>query len=146
MIQHRIYLFAAGFEYNAAAGMSLADSREALLRYQSRSHPLRPVEERTVDDIQLQHAKSAHSAGGVFALLEDASIRLFTLGSTLRGIRHNEWKIPLPVDNPDGYCFDPSTDVIAFVEQQQVAYVHWSRGFKLRPQSNTTVICRLESI
>ena len=117
LIQHRIDLFAAGFEHNTAAGISLADSRKALFRYESNPYSLAPVEERAVDGIEEWDGKGARAAGGVFTILGDDSVRLVSPGSASRGIQHEEWEIPRPTTrSPTEYCFDPGADVIAFVE------------------------------
>jgi hypothetical protein len=110
LVQHRIDLFSAGLEYNAGAGVSLTDSRDALLRYRSNPDPLC----RTGN----VHGDFVMTAGGVYAALKDGSVRLFTLSSPSRGIQHREWKIPLPVEGLWGYCFYPGADVIAFVKLQ----------------------------
>ena len=122
LIRHKIDLFAAGFEYNAASGISLADSRKALLQYHSNLNTLRPTEERVLDDLQPDDDNYATVVGGVYAIVLRDSVRLFNLGSAWRGISRKEWEIPLPVDNLVGYGFYPAADVIAFVE---LSCVHW---------------------
>lgn len=117
LIQHRIDLFAAGFEHNAAAGISLTDSRKALLKYESNPYSLVPVGERAVDGIEEWNGRGTRAAGGVFAVLGNDSVRLVSPGSASRGIQHEEWEIPRPTARPlTEYCFDPGADVIAFVE------------------------------
>ena len=123
MIQHKLDLFATGFEYNAGAGISLADSREALLRYRSSLDTLRPIGERTVESRRAYGADSASTVGGVCAIVKEDSVRLFTLGSSSRGIPYNEWEIPTPVINPWYSCFYPGADVIAFLDLQEMRYV-----------------------
>ena len=124
MIQHKIELYAAGLEYNAAAGISLADSRDAFFRYRSNLESLRPVEKRTVENSWTNDVEVI--SDGVYAILDDFedSLRLFTLGSASRGIPHREWEIPLPVIDPVNYCLYPGSDVIAFVEQRGEECVH----------------------
>ena len=122
LIQHKIDLYATGLEYNAAAGISLADSREALLRYRSGLDSLRPVEERTVN---LQRRFQCGASGGAYVIVND-SIRLFTLGSASRGIPPKEWEIPLPFTYPSGYGFYPGANVIAFVEGFEEKFVRSS--------------------
>lgn len=117
LIQHRIDLFAAGFEHNASAGISLADSRKALLKYESNPYSLVPAEERVVDGIEGWDGGGAQAACGVFAILGDDSVLLVSPGSASRGIQHQEWEIPRPTTYPPTeYCLDPGADVIAFVE------------------------------
>jgi len=118
LIQHKIDLFAAGFEDNMAAGLSLTEKREALRRYCSNLDSLRPIEERRVDNVAIPNGNTvSKTAGGVYAIATE-SVRLFTLGSPLRGIQYKEWEIPLPLPGSDlgGYGFYPCEDVIAFVE------------------------------
>jgi len=122
VIQHKIDLFAAGFEDNVAAGLSLVEKREALRRYRSNLDSLRPIEERRVDNVPIpDKGKVSKAAGGVYTIATE-SVRLFTLGSPLRGIPYKEWEIPLPLPGPDlgGYGFYPCEDVIAFVELGQL--------------------------
>ncbi|KAF9788530.1 hypothetical protein BJ322DRAFT_1106514 [Thelephora terrestris] len=119
LIQHKIDLFTAGLEHNAEAGISLADSQEALLRYRSSLDSLSPAEVRAVNNLEVEdlRANNMKIAGGVCAIIKDP-VRLFTLGSASRGILHKEWAIPLPVADPVGYGFYPGANVITFVELQ----------------------------
>jgi hypothetical protein len=113
LIQHRIDLFVAGLEYDAGAGISLADSREAFVQYHSNLNPLCPIE---VESLQGDYLDSEKAAGGVYAIAKDDSVRLFTLSSASRGIPLKEWNVPYPVAEPEDYCFHPDADVIAFIE------------------------------
>jgi hypothetical protein len=122
LIQHKIELRAAGLEYNAAAGISLVDSRNALLQYRSNLDSLRPVEKRSFEILQAGKVVHARSGGGAFAIAKD-SVQVFTLGSASRGIPHKEWEIPLPVTDLEDFCLYPGDDVIAFVEKQGVECV-----------------------
>jgi len=122
LIQHKIDLYSTGLEYNAAAGVSLADSRKALLQYRASLDSLCPSEKWTVKDIATT-AVFCRSAGDVYAILED-SVRLFTLGSPSRGIPFKEWRIPLPVYGVGDYCFHPGADVIAFLDVDQSLCVY----------------------
>ena len=124
MLQHKIDLFSAGLEYNAAAGVSLDDSRKALHQFRSSLDSLRPIEERTVDRKSSEYVEFEKPAGGVYPIVDGSSVRLFTLGSASRGIPHKEWEIPLPVAELAGYGFCPGADVIAFVELQEAKCVH----------------------
>ena len=102
-------------EHNAAAGVSLTDSQKALLQYLSNLDSLRPGEKRTVGGL-CPSSRFLKTVGGITAVMEDDSVRLFSLGSPTRGIPYKEWEIPLPaVDILDGYCFYPGADVIAFL-------------------------------
>jgi hypothetical protein len=115
LIQHKIELYAAGLEHNAAAGISLADSKNALSRYRSSMDSLCPVEKRTVN-VWRDNVDRTRSGGGIYVIFQD-SVRLFALGSASRGIPHREWEIPLPVADPVVCCLCPDGDVIAFVER-----------------------------
>lgn len=119
LVQHKIELFAAGLEYNPAAGTSLADSRKAFLQYRSSIESLRPTEERMIDNLHLGYIGYLRAGCGVYSVTLD-SVRLFSPGSVLRGIPSREWEIPppIPVTELVGYCFYPTADVIAFVERQ----------------------------
>ena len=119
LIQHKIDLFAAGLEYNAAAGISFADSKNSFLQYRSGLDTLCPIKKRTVN------ARGFNSmSGGVCAVIGgDDSIRLFTLGSASRGIPHKQWEIPSPVTDPTRFDFYPGADVIVFVETTRGADV-----------------------
>jgi hypothetical protein len=118
LIQHRIDLFSVGLEYNAAAGVSLADSQDALLRYRSSPDPLCRIEGAQMD--------SMRTAGGVYATTRGDLVWLFTLSSPSRGIQHREWEIPLPVAGLRHYGLYPGADVIAFVKVQELRRVHLS--------------------
>ena len=67
--------------------------------------------------------RSMKTAGGIHAVIEDDSARLFVLGSASRGIPYRQWKIPLPATGPKQCGFCPRADVIAVVESQHVTYV-----------------------
>jgi hypothetical protein len=121
LVQHRIDLFSVGLEYNAGAGVSLTDSREALLRYRSNPDPLYRIRKVRHDPLS-----STRTAGGVYATVKDGSVRLFTLSSPSWGMQHREWKIPLPVADLWDYCFYPGANVIAFVGLQEPQCVHLS--------------------
>ena len=123
LVQHKIKLFTARFQYNVATPVGLADSKRALLQHRANWDSLLPVEERTVDDLQRGSEYSPGSAGGVYAMMKDP-VRLFSPGSTSRGIPYKEWRIPLPIADPSGYGFCPSTDVVAFVEVKEHVCVH----------------------
>jgi len=121
LIQHKLDLHAAGFEYNPAAGIDLAESRKALHQYLSNLDLMRPVEQRTVRNLQ---CKDERTAGGIITVVNE-SVRLFTLGSSSRQIPHKEWEIPLPTLALPEYGFYPGADIIAFAEVREVGYVHW---------------------
>ena len=122
-LQHEIDLFAAGLERNPKAGIGLAESRKALVRYSSSLGSLRPIEERVVDGIHVRNGRWLRTAGGVCAVFAD-SIRLFTLGSASRGIPYKEWKIPSPINNPMGYNIYPGANIIALAGFQAHMCVH----------------------
>ena len=124
LIQHKTDLFAAGFKYNATARIDLDDSRKALLRYKSSMNSLRPAEERMVDDIRPTYLSTMKTIGGIHAITERNSVRLFALGSASRGIPYKQWEIPLPFDEYS-YDFCPRADLFAVVEWQLVEYVRW---------------------
>ena len=127
MIQHKIDLFAAGLEYNAAAGAGLAESQNAFHQYRSNWDSLRPIEKKAVDNIRIpdRYDYGFKAAGGVYSIVKE-SVRLITLGSASRGIPHKVWEIPLPCTEVTGYNFYPGADVIAFVEVRNVVCVHLS--------------------
>lgn len=112
-------------EYNAAAGIGLADNREAFLQYRSNLDSLCPIEERTIDDTHWERGDvgSSMAVGGIYAITEGDSLRLLGLGSASRGISHKEWEIPSPADDLAGYAFNPAADVIAFI-RLSTEYVH----------------------
>ena len=122
LIQLKIDLFAAGLEYNAAAGIDLAESQKALLRYSSSLNSLRPIEKRMVTEIRAENQYRSNTAGGVHAVFID-SIRLRSLGSASRGIPSKEWKIPSPIDAPVHFYLYPGANLITFVEWRQHACV-----------------------
>ena len=115
LIQHKIELYAAGFKYNPGVGISLSDSRKALLQYYSNLESLRPAEERKMENIRVKEVCSV-TGGGVYAAIIGDAVRLITLGSASRGIPHREWQIPFPVIDPEDYCLCPGADVIVFFE------------------------------
>ena len=114
LIQHKIDLFGAGLEYNAAAGVSLADSKKALLQYRSSLESLRPIEKRTAET---EYGIKRISDGICAVAPPGKPIRLFTLGSASRGIPHKEWQTPLALTNPRDYDFCLDADVIVFPER-----------------------------
>ena len=129
MIQHKIDLYAAGFEYNPAAGIDLSESRKALHQYLSNLDLLRPAEERVENLWDWDDINHLKTAGGVVATVVDKSIRLFALGSSSRRIPYKEWEILSPTDFED-YDFYPGADIIAFVKLEEVMYeemmyVYW---------------------
>jgi hypothetical protein len=134
LIQHKIDLFSAGLEYNPRAGISLAHSKEALLRYRSNLDPLWPIEVGRIQENDMISEKNK-AAGGVYVNVKDDLVRLFALSSTSRGIPRKQWEIPLPVADPWGYCFHPDADVIAFFKLE---YVHFSWESTLSTHSHTT--------
>ena len=118
LIQLKIDLFAAGLEYNAVAGIDLAESRKALLRYSSSLDSLSPIEKRMVTEIRMENGYLSNTAGGVHAVFID-SVRLRSLGSASRGIPSKEWKIPSPIDTPVYFYLYPGANLIAFVEWRE---------------------------
>ena len=126
LIQHKIDLYAAGFEYNPAAGIDLVESRKALHQYLSNLESMCPIEERSVEKLRVEEygIDCVRAAGGVIAIA-DESLRLFVLGSSSRGIPYKEREIPLPPIRPGSYGFYPGADIIAFVEVQEVVCVYW---------------------
>ena len=123
LIQHRMELHAAGLKYNPRAGISLSDSRNALLQYRSNLESLRPAEERKMGNTWMDEIFSV-SGGGVYALITGDAVQLITLGSASRGIPQKEWEIPLPVINPEYYCLCPGADVIVFSKRLGAGCVH----------------------
>ena len=83
-----------------------------------------PIEERTVGGLRAPGKfEDAKVIGSVYAILKD-KVRLFALGSGLRGIPYKEWTIPLPVTAPYGYGFYPDADIIVFVELLEESCVY----------------------
>ena len=117
LIQHKLDLFAAGFEYNAAAGIDLAESQKAFLQHISSLDSLRPIEERVVGEVQMDGDYHSKTSGGVHAVFTD-SVRLFSLGSASRGIPYKEWNIPSPIDHPMACCICSHANLIVFVKEQ----------------------------
>lgn len=138
LLQHKIDLFSTGLEYNAAAGVSLDDSRKALLRYCSSLDSLRPVEEKMMDRKWPEYVELEKPVGGVYPIVNGSSIRLFTMGSASRGIPHKEWEIPLPVVDLACYGFYPGADVIAFVELREPKYIRLS--WELTPRTHPNLV------
>jgi hypothetical protein len=137
LIQHKIDLFAAGLEYNAAAGISLVDSKQAFHQYRSNLNSFRPAEERIMN---LQRGYEWIS-GGVYAMV-NFSAQLFALGSASRRIPHKEWEIPIPeIDLPMRYAFDPGADVIVFLDTPDETHVRPSQQLSLQARSNITALC-----
>jgi hypothetical protein len=120
LIKHKIELFAAGLEYNAAAGINLPESREAFRERASNLGLLFAIEETVVPlEVQLDFVNISKTAGGVHAVYTGSGpVRLFSLGSASRGIPCKQWQIPSPVENCVGHCIYPPADLIAFVELQ----------------------------
>lgn len=84
---------------------------------------LRPVEERTIGGLRLEDQSFQTIAGGMHAVIKDSRVRLFTPGSSSRGIPYKEWEIPPPFADPEGYDFYPGANVIAFVRLAEVRLV-----------------------
>ena len=129
MIQHKIELLAAGFEYNEAAGASLADSRKALLQHYSNLDSLCLAGEKK-SGLLPEGDQDETTAGGVHAVtVFKESVRLFTLGSVSRGIPYEEWWIQPPYRESRIYAFYPGANVITFVGLAEVQSVHWSSEY-----------------
>ena len=125
MIDHKIELYAAGFEYNPAAGIDLAESGKALSQHLSNLYQLRPAEGWEAKNLRVKdNVDNVKSSGGVIAIVNE-SVRLFVLGSSSRKIPSKEWEIPLPPIELENYGFYPAADIIAFVELQEMLYVYW---------------------
>lgn len=145
LLQHKIDLWAAGLEYNVAAGVRLVDSRNALIQYRSNLNSLRPTEERTIETVRPEPTEEfARAVGGVYAIAAGDSIRLLTLGSALQKVPHKEWAIPLPVCTLVGCHFYPGADIIAFVELQETEYVHWPQELKFHVYPDVAELSRLK--
>jgi hypothetical protein len=117
LIQHKADLFAAGLEYNIAAGVGLHRSR-ASLQSTSSLNSLRPMEVSTVENPPTGYERSTVAAGGVYAIAK-SSVRLFAPGSVSRGVPYKEWEIPIPIlggFKRRCYGFYPGANVIAFAE------------------------------
>ena len=84
---------------------------------------LYPIEERTVDDLPPNYECIMKTVGGVHAIINDDSVRLFALGSASRGIPYKQWKIPLPIPHLRGLSFCPHVDVFVGVELEDSSYV-----------------------
>ena len=124
LIQHKIDLHAAGFEYNPAAGIDLSESRKALRQYLSNLNLSCPIEERVVENPRIgEWGENVKAAGGVMTIVNE-SVRLFTLGSSSRRIPYKEWEIPLPSFGVQRCDFYPGVDIIAFVELQEEKCVY----------------------
>jgi len=152
LIQHKIDLYAAGLEYNAAAGISLAESRTALQRYLSSLDLLRPAKEWTRGSIQiLEDYHDPTIAGGIYAIVEE-SVRLFNPGSPSQRIPHKEWEIPIP--SVQGYVRDysfyPGADIIAFAALQEETCVYLVVKFvaasSLRRDSDVQIVIYLRTL
>ena len=63
-------------------------------------------------------------AGGVYATVQDGSVLLSILGCAPRGIPRKDWKIPAPIVRTREYCYSPVDDAIAFIDLQDIGYVH----------------------
>lgn len=101
-------------EYNAAAGIGLTDSRKTFLEYRPNLDSLYPSEGVTSDGVRREDVGLSTTGGGIYAITENDSLRLFTLGSsTSRGVSCKEWEI-LSAGDLAVYGFDPVADVIAF--------------------------------
>lgn len=124
-MQHKIDLFAAGFKYNAAAGISLADSRKAFAQYHSNLETLHSIEEKAVAKLGPEYADYIRSTSGVHGIIVRGSVRLYTLGSISRGIPRKEWEIPIPAVDLACYSFHPPADIIAFVDWSCVPLLMW---------------------
>ena len=95
LIQHKVELYAAGLEYNMAAGVSLHRSR-ASLQSTSGLNLLRPMEVTTMKSPPMRREWSTMNTGGVYAIASD-SVRLFAPGSVSRGVPYKEWEIPVHI-------------------------------------------------
>ena len=147
MVQHKIDLYAAGFEYNPAAGIELTESRKALHQYLSNLDQLRPVEMLTVENPRINEDPENIKVAGSVIVIVNESVRLFALGSSSRRIPYNEWEIPHPTVALDSYGFYPGADIIAFVELHRVKYVYWlQKKSSLRAHPHVTVVCKLSFI
>ena len=124
LIQHKIDLLSAGLEYNASTRPRFANNQTAL-QYRSEVESLYLVELMTMEGLQLDMGDMTLVAGGVLAIMKNDSLRLSTLGSVLRGILHEKWKVPLLFTVPDRYAFYLGADAIAFVKWQEAARVHF---------------------
>ena len=125
LIRHRIDLFSTGLEYNAEAGVSLDDSRQALLRYRSNLDSFCPTEKRTVGGMTWDSCRTGSKkiVEGICAIVWGGSTRLLSLGSPSPGMSHKDWTIPVPSHDlwNSFYCFCPRADVIAFGTIARVA-------------------------
>ena len=132
-------LFATGFGYSAATVIGHADTQWPH-QHRSNLHSLRPMEEGRQKNLQLQCWRLVAAVGGVYATRNCGSLRLFPLGSALRGIPCKELRGSLPVGFPLSYGYYPGADAITFVELAGVRYVHWPWESTLRVHSKTTAI------
>ena len=139
LIQHKIDLFAAGLEYNAAAGIDLVESRKAFLQYSSSVDLLHPIEEKVVGEVQSDGNRWSKTAGGVLAIFAD-SVRLFALGSASRGISYKEWKIQPPIDNAIGFHICPAANLIVFIGPQTSRCAHRSQELLSRTHPNVAAV------
>lgn len=117
LLQHKIELYGAGFVYNAASGISVADSRRALLQYLENSRKFTTMIRKKI----MVHPAEGKGKieGGVYATIQD-SVKLLSFGSISRRIPVDEWEIPLPIVDPTNFCFYPVADVIAFFKQHTI--------------------------
>jgi hypothetical protein len=129
-----------GLEHNPAAGIDLAESRNALCLYLKNLDTSSPTKEWAMNGLQVPDGiENAQAMGGVYAILND-QLRLFTLGSVSRGVPYNEWTIPLPVVAPVEFGFHPGADIIAFVKLADPMCVYSSSTSSLRTHSHVTGI------
>jgi hypothetical protein len=127
LIQHKIDLFSAGFEYNDGTGLSLADSRKAFLQCLSNLDSLCSLEECVIEGLQVDDERFAMTAGDVHAVGNGRSVRLFTSGSASRGIPQKRWNFSHRVGALAGLGFDPDADAIALVGPIDRMCVRFSR-------------------
>ena len=89
--------------------------------------------------MQTYEGFSLKTAGGVHAVLTD-SVRLFTLGSTSRGIPFKEWEIPCPINDPIDWKIYPCANLIAFVERPPHRCVHYLQESQSQAHSNAATV------
>lgn len=143
VLKHKIELFVVGLEYNATAGISLPDRREALLRYSRGLDSLRPFEQKVLGNFL--PPQFIRASNGVFGLAGD-SLELFVPGSASRRIPQKKWEIPLPVVRVEAYDFYPNADILAVVELKGEPCVFLLLEVSSRTNSSVATIHRLRSI
>ena len=136
-IQHKINLYAVGFEYNPAAGIDIAESRKALHQYLSNLDSLCPIEERSVEKLRVEeHGIDRVRAAGGAIVIVDEPVRLLALGSSTR--RGD----PASAHRIRNYGFYPGADVSAFVEMEDAMYVYLLLELLLRAHIDMTELRR----